>query len=45
MGGGHRVARLRYGAGGGNFWAALDPILLEHRDMMDARHLQLPLSL
>jgi hypothetical protein len=25
--------------------AALDPILLEHRDMMYARHLELPLSL
>jgi hypothetical protein len=25
--------------------AALDPILLEHRDMMYARHLALPLSL
>ena len=25
--------------------AALDPILLEHRDMMYARHLMLPLSL
>ena len=25
--------------------AALDPVLLEHRDMMYARHLQLPLSL
>ena len=24
---------------------ALDPVLLEHRDMMYARHLQLPLSL
>jgi hypothetical protein len=24
---------------------ALDPILLEHRDMMYARHLALPLSL
>jgi len=25
--------------------AALDPILFEHRDMMYARHLELPLSL
>ena len=25
--------------------AALDPILLEHRDMMYAEHLELPLSL
>jgi hypothetical protein len=25
--------------------AALDPALLEHRDMMYARHLKLPLSL
>ena len=25
--------------------AALDPVLLEHRDMMYARHLELPLSL
>ncbi len=25
--------------------AALDPILLEHRDMMYSRHLALPLSL
>jgi hypothetical protein len=25
--------------------AALDPILLQHRDMMYARHLELPLSL
>jgi hypothetical protein len=25
--------------------AALDPVLLEHRDMMYAAHLQLPLSL
>jgi hypothetical protein len=25
--------------------AALDPVLLEHRDMMYSRHLELPLSL
>jgi hypothetical protein len=25
--------------------AALDPILIEHRDMMYSRHLELPLSL